>query len=744
MVQTTPKESSVQHNLAARAGRWSAQHRKQAILGWLAFVIIATFAGGAIGQKQLEDEDSGNGQSRVADEAIAAAGFPKQTDEQVLVQGVRGAKAGDPQTRGAVADVVRRVSATAHVTDVKSPLQGGEEGLISKDGRSVLVTFKIAGEDQTAKDRVDATLAATAAAARANPGVRIEQFGGASADKALSKAFEKDFQRAEYLSLPITLIILIVAFGALVAAGLPLLLAVTAVMGTIGLLGPISQLMPLEESISSVVLLVGLAVGVDYCMFYLRREMEERDAGRSPEAALNAAAATSGRAVLVSGLTVMVAMAGMFLAGNAVFESFAVGTILVVAVAIVGSLTVLPAMLSFLGQKGWTEKGRVPYVSKLRHRTKGESRVWGAILGWVLARPVVSIVLAGGLMLALAVPALGLHTINPGVAGLPRSLPIMQTYDRIEAAFPGGSEPAAVTVQADDVRAPAVQAGIEALKAKAATTPGLGQPVTVTTNPRNTLAIVDIPLAGNGTDAASEAALARLRGEIIPETFGASGAQVNVTGMTAGSKDFNDTMKSHLPLVFGFVLGLTFLLLLVTFRSIVIPSVAIVLNLLSVAASYGVLKLVFQDGHGESLLGFESIGGVTSWLPLFLFVILFGLSMDYHVFILSRIREAVDRGMSTGDAVAHGVRQTAGVVTSAAVVMVAVFAIFATLSSLEFKQMGVGLAVAILIDATIVRAVLLPATMKLLGEANWYLPRGLSWLPNIRREGSVESVGSEA
>jgi RND superfamily putative drug exporter len=347
-------------------------------------------------------------------------------------------------------------------------------------------------------------------------------------------------------------------------------------------------------------------------------------------------------------------------------------------------------------------------------------------------------------MVALALPALGLHTINPGAAGLPRSLPIVQTYDRIEAAFPGGSEPAAVTVQAADVRAPAVQAAIAKLRAAARTTPGLGRPVTVTTNPDHTLAIVDIPLAGNGTDATSEAALARLRDDVIPATMGSSGAEVNVTGMTAGSKDFNDTMKSHLPLVFGFVLGLTFLLLLVTFRSIVIPAVAIVLNLLSVGASYGVLKLVFQDGHGEGLLGFQSIGGITAWLPLFLFVILFGLSMDYHVFILSRIREGVDRGLSTADAVAQGVRQTAGVVTSAAVVMVAVFAIFATLSSLEFKQMGVGLAVAILIDATVVRAVLLPAAMKLLGEANWYLPRGLGWLPTTGHAGRAGVAGSKA
>ena len=404
--------------------------------------------------------------------------------------------------------------------------------------------------------------------------------------------------------------ILIVAFGALVAAGLPLLLALTAVMGTIGLLGPVSQIVPLDEAISSVVLLVGLAVGVDYCMFYLRREMEERDAGRGAEAALEAAAATSGRAVLISGITVIVAMAGMFLAGSSVFTSFGVGTILVVAVAVLGSITVLPAMLSWLGQKGWTEKGRVPYLSRLRHRNHGESRVWGAILDRVLKRPAISAALATILLLALALPALGIHTINPGVAGLPRSLPIMQTYDRIQDKFPGGPLPASVVVQADDVNAPAVQAGIAELKQTAADTKGFGQPVTVTTNPEHTLAMVDIPLAGDGTDARSEAALATLRDDVVPQTIGkVSGAEVNVTGMTAGSKDFNDVMKSRLPIVFAFVLGLAFILLLVTFRSIVIPIKAIVLNLLSVGAAYGILKLVFQDGHGESLLGFHSIGG---------------------------------------------------------------------------------------------------------------------------------------
>ena len=518
------------------------------------------------------------------------------------------------------------------------------------------------------------------------------------------------------------------------------MLALTAVMGTIGLLGPVSQLVALDEAISSVVLLVGLAVGVDYCMFYLRREMEERDAGKGPEAALEAAAATSGRAVLISGFTVMVAMAGMFLAGNAVFVSFGVGTILVVAVAVLGSLTVLPAMLSWLGEKGWTEKGRVPWLGGLRHRNHGESRVWGAILDRVLKRPVVSATAATLLLVVLAVPAFGMHTINPGVAGLPRSLPIMQTYDRIQAAFPGGPLPAVIVVRADDVRAPG-GAGRDREAAPRGGEVGRLRPAR---DGRRPTRVTTSRSSACRWPATAPTSARRRRSPTSATTWSrrrsaaCRGVRAEVTGMTAGSKDFNDTLKSHLPIVFAFVLGLAFILLLVTFRSIVIPIKAILLNLLSVGAAYGILTLVFQDGHLEGLLGFHSIGGVTSWLPLFLFVILFGLSMDYHVFILSRIREAVDSGMSTDRAVAHGIKQTAGVVTSAAVVMVAVFAIFATLSSLEFKQMGVGLAAAVLIDATIVRAVLLPATMKLLGDWNWYLPRKLDWLPRLDHEGAPE------
>jgi uncharacterized membrane protein YdfJ with MMPL/SSD domain len=655
----------------------------------------------------------------------------------VLVQAKGDGKATDPAFRAAVQDTAARLAAAEDVRDVESPFAKGNAGQISEDGRSALVNFKVPGDMEQAEQRVDSSLAAVAAAQKTHPGMRIEQFGDASAAKALNASFEKDFQRAETLSLPITLLILIVAFGALLAAGVPLLLGLTAVMGTLGLLAPISQIVPMADAASSVVLLVGLAVGVDYSMFYLRRKMEERDAGRSNEAALEFAAATSGQAVLVSGVTVLIAMAGMLIAGNAVFTSMAIGTMLVVAVAVLGSVTVLPAVLSKLGDK--VEKGRVPFIGKRRHANHGESKVWGWILGKVLARPVVSVVASSAILIALAVPALGMKTINPGVAGIPHDLPVMKTYDRIQAAFPGGPLPAVVVVQADDVTAPAVQQGIKEMTDKAIASGRLSEPVSTQVSPGKDAEVISIAMQGDGTDVKSETALATLRDDVIPTTIArVDGTQTDVTGLTAGSKDFNDAMRGRLPYVFAFVLGLAFVLLLVTFRSIVVPLKAIVLNLLSVGASYGILTLVFQDGHGESLLGFESLGGITAWLPLFLFVILFGLSMDYHVFILSRIREAVDRGESTDDAVAHGIRSTAGVVTSAAMVMVAVFAIFATLSSLEFKMMGVGLAAAILIDATLVRAVLLPAAMTLLGERNWYLPKRLSWLPEISHEGAPE------
>jgi RND superfamily putative drug exporter len=603
---------------------------------------------------------------------------------------------------------------------VVTPYSPGQRGAISKDGRSALVSLQLA-----TTGNVDRVLAATAATARRFPSLRVEEFGDASGQKALNKSLGQDFSRAEKLSFPITLLILVLAFGALVAAGLPMLLGLTAVGGTLGLIAVVSQLLPMDGAIGSVVLLIGLAVGVDYSLFYLRREREERAAGADDQAALRAAAATSGRAIMVSGLTVIAAMAGMFFAGSKVFTSFAVGTIMVVAVAMVGSLTVLPAMLSALGSR--VDKGRIPLLHRLRRSAADDSRLWGLVLRPVMRWPRITTVLAASALIALTLPVLNMHTALPGASELPRDIPIVQTYDRIQAAFPGGSEPAYVGVQARDVRAPAVKHGIAELISRAGETPGLMQPITVQRSKDQRAATISIALAGSGTDARSDAALTRLRA-LIPATVGAvAGVQAGVTGQTAGTVDFDATMNSHLAIVFAFVLGMAFLLLLFTFRSIVIPIQAIVLNLLSVGAAYGLLVLVFQDGVGHQLLGFNGTSEITSWLPLFLFVVLFGLSMDYHVFILSRVREAVDRGMPAREAAIQAVRGTAGVVTSAALVMVGVFAVFGTLRMIEFKQMGVGLAAAILIDATMIRGVLLPATLALLGERAWYMPRWLWW-----------------
>jgi anti-anti-sigma factor len=721
-------------NFAQRAERWSAEHRRGVILGWIALVIAALVIGSAVGRQYLADEQLGNGDSRQADQMLADAGFNRQAGEQVLIQAERpGLTVADPAFRATIQRVVVRLKRFRTVTNVKSPLDVRHQGQISPDRRSALVTFDILGDSDQAKDRVVPILDTVAAIDRSTPRLRVEEFGEASADRALSKAFEDDFRKAETLSLPITLIILVLAFGALVAAALPLLLGLSAVMITLGLLAPLSQLSPVDEAIASVILLIGLAVGVDYSMFYIRRERDERAAGRGPEAALDVAAATSGRAVLVSGCTVMVAMAGMYLTGNATFQSFATGTIMVVAVAVVGSLTVLPALLSKLGDN--INRGAVPGL-KRRHRQGSESGFWATVVGAALRHPVISVLAAGGLLVVLAIPTLRLHTANSGVQGLPRNLSVMQTYDRIQKAFPGEPLAADVALKTPgDVTSLKVTPAIRELRNRAVQSGLMRDPVTIVPSRDRRVADITVPLAGKGTDETSNRALRLLRGTIVPQTVGRlPGGEVHVTGLTAGSYDFNQRMKERAPWVFAFVLSLAFVLLLVTFRSIVIPAKAIILNLLSVAAAYGVVVWIFQDGHLESLLGFRSIGGITSWLPLFLFVVLFGLSMDYHVFILSRVREGYDRGLSTEEAVSHGIRATAGVVTSAAAVMIGVFSIFATLSALDFKEMGVALAVAIFIDATIVRAVLLPAGMRLLGDWNWYLPSWLEWLPRVAPE----------
>ena len=407
-------------NIAARAARWSATHRKVAIFGWLAFVVVSIVIGGAVGQKQLTDAEAVSGESGRAELALEQAKL-NPNEEMVLVQSEQ-FTSNDPAFVTAVDEATQRLGDVSSVTKVSSPADGG--GQISADGHTALIEFEITGDKTQAEEKVDASLAATAAAQAHNPDVRVEQFGSASASKALEEVFSEDLSKAETTSLPITLLILLVAFGALVAAFVPLLIGFSSVAATLGLLALPSQLVPMDPNVSSVVVLVGLAVGVDYSLFYMRREREERRAGRTASASLEAAAATSGRAVLVSGLTVMVAMAGMYLGGASTFTSFATGTIIVVAVAVIGSLTVLPALLSWLGDR--VEKGGVPIIKNMKWNA-GESGLWARILTPVLRHPLVSALAAAGLLIVLAIPTLSIHTANPGTDTLPQNLSVVKT-----------------------------------------------------------------------------------------------------------------------------------------------------------------------------------------------------------------------------------------------------------------------------------------------------------------------------
>ncbi|MFE6332462.1 MMPL family transporter [Streptomyces sp. NPDC057798] len=733
--------------LAARAGGWSVRHRWAAVGIWVLFVVLAMGVSSATGRVDVDESQALKGETKTAAQIIDDAGIDEPAGETVLVQAKdAGLKATDTEFRAAVTAVIDAVEATGKVTDITSPY---DADTLSEDGRSALVQFDMRGDAETASERVEPVLDAVAEVQKDHPALTIEEIGAASMMKTFDDAFGDDFKKAEYSAVPVALGILLIAFGALVAALLPVLLAITAIMATMGLMGIVSHVMPMGDVANSVMLLVGLAVGVDYCLFYLRREREERAAGKDPQTALRIAAATSGRAIVVSGVTVCVAMAGMLFTGIADFEAMGLASLIVVAVAMVGSVTVLPAMLSLLGHR--VEKGRLPYLhpeSKLRRKRRAvnrDSRLWTAVLGAVLKRPLISTVVATGALLAVAAPAIGMKTQNLTLdQEFGDSLPIVQTYNRVNDAFPGGSEPAEVVVKADDINAPEVQGALADFKREAVDSGASRGPVEIKLHDEQNLAFVYVPLVGGSDlDKAGEN-LEKLRDEVRPATLGkVDGIEAPITGQVAGSHDFNNQLAGAVVPVFAFVVVFAFLLMLLSFRSLTIAITSIALNLLSVGAAYGILVGVFQHGWGASLVGAEGVGAIISWLPLFLFVILFGLSMDYHVFVVSRIREARLKGRTTNEAIKHGVVTTAGVVTSAAVIMVAVFGIFGTLSMQSMKQMGVGLAAAVLIDATIIRGVLLPAVMALLGERNWYLPKWLERLPDLTHDEAPEAVAQQ-
>jgi uncharacterized membrane protein YdfJ with MMPL/SSD domain len=694
----------------AAVGRWSTRRPWRAIVVWLAFVALAVVALIATGTDSIQNGAVGESARGYALIDKYQAWTPAREYAYLHSETLR---AGDPVFRAAIDDLTPLM---------QGALGGAIQTQISSDGHSALVGGIV--RQQVAIDELRASVLGLG---DLHPRVTIEETGDISASDARDRVVENDLRRAELLSVPVTLLVLLFAFGAVVAALVPVLLALTAVVATFGLLGPISQLFPLDDAVKTVVLMIGMAVGVDYALFYVIRSREERHRGAPSHEALERTARTSGRTVLVSGTTVAIAMAGMYIIGSDIFNGVASGTIAVIGCAVAGSVTVLPGVLELLGAR--IDRGRIPFLPHLRTEP-GEARFWPALVGGVLRRPVVWCALSAGVLVALAVPAFWLQVSKPGNETLAsQNEPALATLGRIRAEFASTSAPAIVVVAGPPEQQAAVLGAVNRLEALAVARGIAHPPFTLSGSPERGAGAVELPLVGAGDNTASRHAITVLRRELVPQTLGRiQGIETAVTGVTAEDVDFTRQMKHGVPYVIVFVLALAFLLLLVAFRSIVVPLKAIVLNLLSVGASYGVLVLVFQHRWAEPILGFTSNGAIISWLPLFLFVVLFGLSMDYHVFILSRVREAVDAGMPTDEAVKHGISATAGVVTSAALVMVGVFALFGSLSSLELKQAGVGLATAVLIDATIVRAVLLPASMKLLGEWNWYLPQGLQRL----------------
>jgi len=697
-------------SLTERVAGWSAAHRKTAVFGWLLLVAAIFMLGQAIGSRQLPQYSAGQaGQAERVLNQYAPAQLSASTENVLIQAKAPGATfATDPAMRQAVSQVAAALaSLPRYAAHVQAPR-------VSKDSRSALVTFQVPGNVTSIGQAVTSLQHAVAAVQARHPDLRVAESGDASIQQAINDSL--NFGKAEVTSVPVTLILMLAVFGSLVAAGIPVLLALTALTAAIGVVTGLSHVLPVSGNTFEVVVVVGMAVGVDYSLFYLRREREERAKGRSFPEALRIAGRTSGRTILVSGLTVMATMSGLFFVGGGPFSGFALGTIAVVAIAVIGSLTVLPALLAWLGPKA--DVGRIPFLSRRRAAAR-PSRLWGALARRVVARPVIWGGLATVALLALAAPVLGLRLGEPAVDA-PKDAAVVQTMAAVQRAFPQAPAPAEVVVTGADVTGPRVLAAVDALRADAAGGGAIHEPVTATAIGGGRALVVGVPLAGNGADTASDNALLTLRNQILPDTLGkVPGVSYAVTGDTASTYDDIHELHASLPAVFGFVAVLTFVLLLVAFRSVLVSLVSIALNLLSVGAAYGLVVLIFQDGRLQGPLDYTSFGGIIFWVPLMMFVFLFGISMDYHVFILSRVRELWARGSSPKEAIVGGIASSAGVVTSAALIMVALFSMFSTLSLIDLKILGVGTAAAVLIDATVVRGVLVPAALALLGEHAW-------------------------
>ncbi len=712
-------ENNSRAPVTERIAAWSVRHRALTLVGWAALVVLALLSGMLLDGESRHSTDPG--ESGRAQTALNAQSTFDPLRENVLVQAK---EPGSPPftandaLRVATGDLVATLIRSGAAADVRSPLAADGAERISRDGMSGLVGFSIAGGEEDIRPNFEIATALVEQVAARHPSVRLGLSGDLSLSSVVDKGIREDVKRSEFLSLPMTLVILLIVFGSMIAASVPLLLAGTSVAATFGFLSVVDDLTPVNSATTVITLLIGMAVGVDYSLFFLRRQREERARGHGADAAIRISARTSGHVVVVSGVTVVLCVSGLVFTGLDNFHGLAISTAFVVGLAVLGAVTVLPALLSLLGDK--VDRGRIPWLGK-RRTTAGNSRFWTATARAVTRRPALWGGLATALLILLTLPALGMRLQDPTPAeSLPRSTPTIDAAVRTQEAFPGVVYPATVVLTAENggpVDSPALRSAIAGLDRRIGETGGaLNKPLTIANV--DDAVVVRVPLSGAGRDPRADAALAKLRTEVLPSTVGrVDGVEYAVSGRTANARDFADRVVERMPLVFGFVLLAAFVLLLLAFRSVAVALVSILLNLLSIGAAYGVLTWIFQDGHFASLLGFTPYGGVVGWLPMFMFVLLLGLSMDYHIFILSRIRER--RADGAVAAIVRGTGTSAGVVSSAAVIMVGVFSVFITLSAIEYKMMGVGMAVAVLIDATLVRGVLLPAYLALLGERVW-------------------------
>lgn len=714
-MRTTGQHSQGRAPVTVRTAQWCATHPWKAISGWVLLLALCIGAGAAAGMNKGSFEDFWIGEAGRAEAMASGSGLTPPPVEQVLIER-RDRAAGEGRAAAAGGEPVAAAGEIRRRMDGLPAVESVGEPVASREGDALRIAVTLRGDRETAKKDVGALLAQTAAVQQAHPGLRIEQTGSASISVAVNDKQGQELQRTEMISLPVTFLILFVVFGAVFAAGVPVLLALFSFVGAVGLYGLASWVFPDAGGAAlSVIFMMGMAVGVDYSLFYLKRAREERERSGgtiSHARAVELAAATSGRAVVDSGLAVALSLAGLYLVGDVIFSSIATGAILVTLVAVGGSLTVLPALLAKLGHR--MDGGR----RARRRRAGGEGRMWARLLRPVVHRPLVALIAGLVATVALAAPALGMKLGTEGKETFPDSISAVAAYDRLVAAFPSEGPAHLVLVRGDDPAAP-LRGLTEATRGDTLFAQDRAPVVRTAEDGRTALLALPVPYAANSPEASRS--LEKVRGQLLPAAVeGVPGLQWAVSGEIAAGADYAAHQRQRLPWVVAFVALATLAIMYAAFRSVVLAALGTLLNLAAVVVAWGVLTLVFQGTWAEGPLGFESLGFVGSRTPLLVLAILVGLSTDYQIFVVSRIREAVGRGVPTRQAVVDGIAGSASVVTSAAVIMVSVFVSFLFIDRIEMKQIAVGLTVAVLFDAIVLRAVILPSAMALLGERAWW------------------------